>query len=421
MKKVVVVGLGYIGLPTACLIASNKIEVLGVDVNPKVINLAKKGKINLNEPDLIGLFKDVVEEGYLKVSLTPNYADVFIVCVPTPFKDGHKSDLSYVMAAINSILPYIEEDNLIIIESTCPVGTTENIRDLVFSKISNSIIKGKIYLAYCSERVIPGKILYELIYNDRIIGGINEVSSKRAKDFYNLFVKSNLYDTNSKTAEMCKLVENSYRDVNIAFANEISIICDKLGINTNELIKLANKHPRVNILKPGCGVGGHCIAVDPWFIVEKTPDLARLIKTSREVNLNKTEWVIKKIKKKAKEFEEENKSKPKIAILGLTYKPNVSDLRESPALNITKSLAQDRYPLYIIEPNILRLPKSLGIYKNVKKVELNILNKVDIIVLLVPHKEFKKINKSLIDKKIVIDMVGILLTRKAEYHRPTRG
>ena len=408
MKKVVVVGLGYIGLPTACLIASKKIKVLGVDINPEAINLVKEGKININEPDLIGLLKEVIEEGYLKIALKPDYADVFIICVPTPFKDGYKPDLSYVMAAINSILPYIKEDNLIIIESTCPIGTTENIRDLVFSKIANSTIKDKIYLAYCPERVIPGKILYELIYNDRIIGGINEVSSKRAKDFYNLFVKGNLYVTNSKTAEMCKLVENSYRDVNIAFANEISMICDKLGINVYELINLANKHPRVDILKPGCGVGGHCIAVDPWFIVEKTPDLVRLIKTSREVNLYKTKWVTKKIKEKAKAFENQNKNKPKIAILGLTYKPDVNDLRESPALSIIKALAKDRYPLYVIEPNILQLPKSLGIYKNVKKVDLNILDKVDMIVLLVGHKEFKEIDKDLLTKKIIIDIVNIL-------------
>jgi len=398
MKKVVVIGLGYIGLPTACVIANKKIKILGVDINPEIINFSKEKNIYINEPDLAGLFKKVVEEGYLKVSLVPDYADVFIICVPTPFKDGYKPDLSYVIAAINSILPYIKEDNLIIIESTCPVGTTEKIRNLILNKVSNLNIKEKFYLAYCPERVIPGKILYELIYNNRIIGGINEVSSKKAKEFYNLFVKGNLYVTNSKTAEMCKLVENSYRDVNIAFANEISMICDKLEIDVYELINLANKHPRVDILKPGCGVGGHCIAVDPWFIVEKTPELARLIKTSREVNLNKTEWVIKKIREKAKKFEEENKSKPKIAILGLTYKPDVNDLRESPALNITKALAKDGYSLYVIEPNILQLPKSLGIYKNIKKVDLNILDKVDIIVLLVAHKEFKGTNKDLLKK-----------------------
>jgi len=408
MKKVVVVGLGYIGLPTACLIASKKIEVLGVDIDPEKIDFSKEKKIYINEPDLSGLFKKTLDEGYLKVSLNPDYADVFIICVPTPFKDGYKPDLSYVMAAINSILPYIKEDNLIIIESTCPVGTTQKIRDLIYSKISNPLdIKDNIYLAYCPERVIPSKILYELVCNDRIVGGINKVSSKKAKDFYNLFVKGNIYVTNSKTAEMCKLVENSYRDVNIAFANEISMICDKLEIDVYELINLANKHPRVNILKPGCGVGGHCIAVDPWFIVEKTPDLARLIKTSREVNLYKTKWVIKKIREKAKKYEEENKNKPKIAILGLTYKPDVNDLRESPALNITKALAKDGYSLYVIEPNMLQLPKSLGICKNVKKVDLNILDKVDIIVLLVAHKEFKEIDKSLLAKKIVINMVSI--------------
>jgi len=408
MKKVTVIGLGYIGLPTACLIASKKIEVLGVDVNPEVINLAKEGRINVNEPDLVGLFKEVVEEGYLKIALKPDYADVFIICVPTPFKNGYKPDLSYVMAAINSILPYIKKDNLIIIESTCPVGTTEKIRDLIYSKIPDpSDIKDNIYLTYCPERVIPGKILYELVHNDRIVGGINEASSKKAKDFYNLFVQGSVHVTDAKTAEMCKLTENAFRDVNIAFSNEISLICDQLGINVSELISLANKHPRVNILKPGCGVGGHCIAVDPWFIVEKTPDLARLIKTSREVNLYKTKWVIKKIREKAKAFEKENKNKPKIAIFGLAYKADVNDLRESPALNITKALAKDGYSLYVIEPNILQLPKSLGICKNVKKVDLNILDKVDIIVLLVAHKEFKEIDKDLLNKKIIIDIVSI--------------
>lgn len=409
MKKVVVVGLGYIGLPTACLIASKKIEVLGVDVNPEVINLAKEGRINVNEPDLVGLFKEVVGEGYLKIALKPDYADVFIICVPTPFKDGNKPDLTHVKKAIDSIIPYIRKDNLIIIESTCPVGTTQKIRDLIYSKISNpSDIKDNIYLTYCPERVIPGKILYELVYNDRIIGGINEASSKKAKDFYNQFVQGGLHVTDAKTAEMCKLTENAFRDVNIAFANELSIICDQLGINVSELIILANKHPRVNILKPGCGVGGHCIAVDPWFIVDTTPNLAKLIKKAREINLYKTEWTIKKIQENIKFYENKKKKKPTIAILGLTYKPNVNDLRESPALNITKALAKDGYSLCVIEPNILQLPKSLNIYKNTEKADLNILDKVDIVVPLVAHKEFKGIDKSLFDKKIVIDMVGIL-------------
>lgn len=408
MKKVTVVGLGYIGLPTACLIASKKIEVLGVDIRPEIINFAKEGKTCINEPDLAGLFKKVVEEGYLRVALKPDYADVFIVCVPTPFKDGYKPDLTYVKSAINSILPYIKEGNLVIIESTCPVGTTEKIQNLIFTKTSNSNIKEKIYLAYCPERVIPGKILYELMYNDRIIGGINEASSKKAKDFYNLFVQGSLHITDAKTAEMCKLTENAFRDVNIAFANELSLICDKLGINVNELISLANKHPRVNILKSGCGVGGHCIAVDPWFIVDKTPNLVKLIKEAREINLYKTKWVIKKIQKKIKLFENKNKKKPNIAILGLTYKPDINDLRESPALDIAKKLAKNDNFLYIIEPNLIQLPKSLSIYKNVKKSDLDIMLKMDIIVLLVAHKEFKEIDKSLINKKIIIDTVGIL-------------
>lgn len=408
MKKVTLIGLGYIGLPTACLIASKKIEVLGVDVNPEVISLAKEGKININEPDLIGLFKEVVEEAYLKIAPKPDYADVFVICVPTPFKDGYKPDLTYVKKAIESIIPYIRKDNLIIIESTCPVGTTRKIRDLIYSKISNlSDIKGNFYIAYCPERVIPGKILFELIYNDRIIGGIDEDSSKKAKEFYNLFVQGNLHITDAKTAEMCKLAENSFRDVNIAFANELSLICDQLGIDVNELISLANKHPRVNILKPGCGVGGHCIAVDPWFIVDTTPSLARLIKKAREINLYKNEWTIIKIKEKIELFENKNKKKPNIAILGITYKPDVNDLRESPSLRVAKTLADEGNFLYIIEPNLIQLPESLCSYKNVKKSALNIISEMDIIILLVDHKEFKEVDKDKFNEKIFIDMVGI--------------
>lgn len=406
MTKVAVIGLGYIGLPTACLIAGKKIKVIGVDINPKIINLINQGKAHITEPDLAGLLREVVDESYLEARIKPDYADVFIICVPTPFKDGYKPDTSFVEMAITSIIPYLKDNNLIVIESTCPVGTTEKIKDLIFSVVP--ALRGNIYIAYCPERVLPGKMLYELTHNDRIIGGIDEASSRKAKVFYSLFVKGDIYITNAKTAEMCKLAENAYRDANIAFANELSLICDKLEIDVYELIDLANKHPRVSILQPGCGVGGHCVAIDPWFIVNKTPDLVRLIKTAREVNLYKAQWVIKKIMGKAKVFQEENKRKPLIAILGLAYKPDVNDLRESPALKIAKNLAENGCCLYLIEPNISNLPEVLSVYENVKKADLQKIDKADIIVFLVAHKEFNEIDKALLNKKIVVDTTGIL-------------
>jgi len=283
LPKVVVMGLGYIGLPTAALVASKGISVHGVDINKKVIDTINEGKIHIVEPDLDGLVHEVVKKGFLKVSTEPTKANVFLIAVPTPFKDEYVPDISYVESAIKMILPYLEEGNLVIIESTSPIGTTERIYDLIISKRPE--LKEKICMAYCPERVLPGKILYELEHNDRVIGGINEESTEKAKEFYSLFVKGELHGTNAKTAEMCKLVENAYRDVNIAFANELSLICDRAGINVWELIELANKHPRVNILQPGVGVGGHCIAVDPWFLITQYPEESRLIKTARNVNL----------------------------------------------------------------------------------------------------------------------------------------
>ena len=396
-SKVTIMGLGYIGLPTAALIASKGIKVHGVDINKKVVDTINEGKIHIVEPDLDGLVHEVVKNGFLRASTFPAKADVFLIAVPTPFKEGYIPDISYVESAIKMILPYLEEGNLIIIESTSPVGTTERMYELIVQERPE--LKGKIYMAYCPERVLPGKILYELQFNDRVIGGINPQSSQKAKEFYSLFVKGELHETDSKTAEMCKLVENAYRDVNIAFANELSLICDKAGINVWELIKLANKHPRVNILQPGVGVGGHCIAVDPWFLITQYPEESKLMKTARKVNLYKTNWVINKIKEKAKEFEKETGRKPKIACLGLTYKPDIDDLRESPALSIVRRLISEGYKILPVEPYT----------KNVEGLEIFQLNlalkEADIVVLLVAHKGFKNIK---VKGKQLLDFCGAL-------------
>jgi UDP-N-acetyl-D-mannosaminuronic acid dehydrogenase len=390
-------GLGYIGLPTAALIASKGIDVLGVDINPEVVDTINKGKIHIVEPDLDGLVHKVVEGGFLKASTNPEEADVFLIAVPTPFKEGYTPDLKYVEAAIKMIIPFLKPENLVIIESTSPVGTTEKMYQLILREKPE--LEETIYIAYCPERVLPGKILYELEFNDRVIGGINEKSTKKAIEFYSKFVRGDLHPTNSKTAEMCKLVENAYRDVNIAFANELSLIADKSGINVWELIKLANKHPRVNILQPGVGVGGHCIAVDPWFLITQYPEESKLMKTAREVNLHKTEWVVEKIKYEAKKFEENYGRKPKIAVLGLTYKPDIDDLRESPALYIVKKLIYGGYNVLPIEPNIDNFV-DFKIYSYEDAI-----NKADIIAILVKHKQFQGLE--IIKSKIILDFCGI--------------
>jgi len=396
--KVVIMGLGYIGLPTAALIASKGIQVHGVDVNEKVVKTINEGQVHIVEPDLEGLVNHVVKKGYLKASTQPQEADVFLIAVPTPFKDDYRPDLSYVKSAIKMIIPYFKEGNLVIVESTSPIGTTEKMFNLIFQERPD--LEGKIYMAYCPERVLPGKILYELEHNDRVIGGINPESTKKAKEFYALFVKGELFETDAKTAEMCKLVENAYRDVNIAFANELSLICEKAGINVWELIKLANRHPRVNILQPGVGVGGHCIAVDPWFLITQYPEESRLMQTAREVNLYKTEWVINKIKEEAKNFEKKHGRKPKIACLGLTYKPDVDDLRESPAFYIVRRLIKDGFEILPVEPNVKRV-ESLVLY-NLDDA----LKEADIAVFLVKHKIFTTLN--LISEKIeILDFCGI--------------
>jgi len=400
--KVVIMGLGYIGLPTAALIASRGIQVHGVDVSEKIVKMTNEGRVHIVEPDLEGLVHHVVKKGYLKASSQPKEADVFLITVPTPFKNGYTPDLSFVESATKMIAPFLKKDNLVIIESTSPVGTTERMYNLLQSLRPDlfshprihAFTHPPIYMAYCPERVLPGKILYELEHNDRIIGGINPESTKKAKKFYSLFIKGELHETDAKTAEMCKLVENAYRDVNIAFANELSLICDKAGIDVWELIEFANKHPRVNILRPGVGVGGHCIAVDPWFLITQYPEESRLMKTARDVNLYKTQWVINKIKEEAKKFEKENGKTPKIACLGLTYKPDIDDLRESPALYIVKTLIKEGYNILPVEPNIEKI-EGLKLYDVCEAIKES-----DIVVFLVGHKVFKGLKE--VDK-IILD------------------
>lgn len=390
------IGLGYIGLPTAALIAGKGLQVTGVDVSKEVVNTINKGEIHIVEPDLDGLVHHVVKKGRLKAATKPVEAEVYLIAVPTPFKENYQPDLRYVESAITSIIPFLKSGALVIIESTSPVGTTEKMQETILQHRSE--LKGKFYMAYCPERVLPGNIIYELEHNDRAIGGINEVSTQKAMAFYKHFVKGALHATNARTAEMCKLVENASRDGQIAFANELSMICDKAGINVWELINLANKHPRVNILQPGTGVGGHCIAVDPWFIVSEFPEESKLMRFAREINNYKTQWVIEKIKNKALAFEIENKRKPIVACMGLAFKPNIDDLRESPAVTVVEALEKEGLDLQKVEPN-LQNGRAKGL------TECNdAVKKADIIVYLVAHKEFYQIKTD----KVVLDFCGVL-------------
>ncbi len=394
--NVVMMGLGYIGLPTAALIASQDINVLGIDINQKVVDTINKGKIHIVEPALDGLVHKVVRDGFLKASTTPIEADVYLVAVPTPFKGDHEPDISYVKSATEKVIPFLKEGSLFIIESTSPIGTTDKMQEVIFAQRPE--LKGKIYMAYCPERVLPGNVIYELRNNDRVIGGIDEASTKKASEFYRNIVEGELLETNAKTAEMVKLVENSSRDVQIAFANELSMISDKAGIDVWELIRLANHHPRVNILQPGTGVGGHCIAVDPWFIVSDYPKEAKIIRAAREINNFKTEWVIEKIKNSALQFELDNGRKAKIALMGLAFKPNIDDLRESPALYVATALSLDKkFDLSIVEPNVEE-------YKGFELVNYKqAVEDADIVVYLVAHNEFKNIKTD----KITLDFCGV--------------
>jgi UDP-N-acetyl-D-mannosaminuronic acid dehydrogenase len=396
---VVTLGLGYIGLPTSALIANNKTYVHGVDINQEVVDTINAGKIHIVEPELDKAVENAVKTGYLKASTQPTIANTYLVVVPTPFKGNHDPDISFVIAATKAIIPLLKEEDLYIIESTSPIGTTEKMMHFIYSERPE--LEGKLYIAYCPERVLPGNVMYELIHNDRVIGGIDEASTNKAVDFYKKYIKGNLHKTNTRTAEMCKLVENASRDVQIAFANELSLICDRANINVWELIHLANKHPRVNILQPGCGVGGHFIAVDPYFIVADYPLESQIIGKAREINNYKSFWCAEKVKSAKLDFQIKYNRKPTIALMGLAFKPNIDDLRESPAKYIIQKIIQDsnNEQYYIVEPNI----KSHELFKLTNYEEA--VENADIIVFLVAHNEFKKLK--IPNTKTVLDFCGI--------------
>ena len=384
--RVVTIGMGYIGLPTSALIASKEIYVTGIDINQDVVDTINRGMIHIVEPELDKVVKETVRLGYLRASIQPEAGDIYLIVVPTPFKENYEADISCIEKATQSIIPFLKENDLYVIESTSPIGTTEKMAEFIFSQRPE--LEKKIHIAYCPERVLPGNVMHELVHNDRIVGGIDDGSTRAAVNFYELFVKGEIHKTNSKTAEMCKLVENSSRDVQIAFANELSFICEKADINVWELIELANKHPRVSILQPGCGVGGHCIAVDPYFIVSDYPKEAKIINKAREVNNFKPQWCINIIEKEIKRFESQKNSKPVVAFLGLSFKPNIDDLRESPALSIvnssTENIPDDKY--FIVEPNLTEHQKFRLV--DVKYA----IDKSDLIVVLVNHNEFKELD-----------------------------
>jgi UDP-N-acetyl-D-mannosaminuronic acid dehydrogenase len=396
--SVVMMGLGYIGLPTAALIASRGLKVTGVDIRQGVVDTINKGQIHIVEPDLEGLVHKVVKDKNLCASTNPVSSDVYLVAVPTPFKGDHEPDLSYIMSATKNIIPTLKKGALVILESTSPVGTTKRMEQFIYKERPE--LKGHIFLAYCPERVLPGNILYELKHNDRAIGGVDEISTIKAINFYKHFVVGTLHPTNAKTAEMVKLVENASRDNQIAFANELSIICDKAEINVWDMIALANKHPRVHILNPGAGVGGHCIAVDPWFIVSEFPEESLLIKKSRETNKFKTEWVLEKIKNKVLTFKVEQFKDPVIACMGLAFKPDIDDLRESPALYVTETLEKTDYTILAVEPNLTSDPNRVLVETS------EAIKQADIIVFLVSHSDFKDLK--LDNSKQVLDFCGVL-------------
>ncbi len=392
-------GLGYIGLPTAIIAAKNGIKVIGVDINPKVVELTNQGHLHIIEPGMEEMLQEVVKIGNLKASTTPEISDAYFMVVPTPFKGNHEPDISYVESATRAVLPLLKEGDLYVIESTSPVGTTDKMKDLIFSERPE--LTDKIYIAYCPERVLPGNVIYELVHNDRVIGGINEESTTKAVEFYSQFVQGTLHRTNSKTAEMCKLTENSSRDVQIAFANELSLICDKAGINVWELINLANKHPRVNILQPGCGVGGHCIAVDPYFITADFPMESKIIGQAREINNYKSFWCAEKVQNAMLKFELEHHRKPCVAMMGLAFKPNIDDLRESPSKYIVTKVMQacNNANILVVEPNV----ESHNVFKLTNY--LDAYEQADIVVFLTAHDPFKTLPWN--ENKVILDFCGI--------------
>lgn len=398
--KACFIGLGYIGLPTSIIAAKHGVQVIGVDINPKVVEMTNQGKLHIIEPGMEEMLQEVVKSGVLKASTTPEVCEAYFIVVPTPFKGNHEPDISYVEAATKTIIPLLKEGDLYVIESTSPVGTSDKMKQLIFSERPELV--GKIFLAYCPERVLPGNVIHELVHNDRVIGGMDELSTDKAIEFYSQFVKGMLHRTDCKTAEMCKLTENSSRDVQIAFANELSLICDKAGINVWELIDLANKHPRVNILQPGCGVGGHCIAVDPYFITADFPMESKIIATAREINNYKAFWCAEKVQNEMLKFELEHQRKPWVAMMGLAFKPNIDDLRESPAKGITAKVMQNcnNAQIMVVEPNV----REHNVFKlrNYKEA----YEQADIVVFLVNHREFTDLNYR--NDVKVLDFCGML-------------
>ncbi|MEG1729971.1 MAG: UDP-N-acetyl-D-mannosamine dehydrogenase [Bacteroidaceae bacterium] len=397
--KACFMGLGYIGLPTAIIAAKNGVQVTGVDINPKVVEMTNQGHLHIIEPGMEEMLQEVVKKGALKASTTPEVSDAYFMVVPTPFKGNHEPDISYVESATRTVLPLLKEGDLYVIESTSPVGTTDLMTKLIFSERPE--LKGQLYIAYCPERVLPGNVIYELVHNDRVIGGMDDASTTKAIEFYSQFVKGTLHRTNCKTAEMCKLTENSSRDVQIAFANELSLICDKAGINVWELVQLANKHPRVNILQPGCGVGGHCIAVDPYFITAEFPIESQIIAKAREINNYKSFWCAEKVQTEMLKYELKHHRKPTIAMMGLAFKPNIDDLRESPAKYITMKVMQscNNAAILVVEPNV----ETHHVFKLTNYQDA--YEKADIVVFLTAHDPFKTLPYD--ESKVILDFCGI--------------
>lgn len=395
-KKICIMGLGYIGLPTAALLGTKGHTVHGVDIKPEVVDIINRGLIHIVEPELDAFVKSAVQSGNLRASLQPDYADIFIITVPTPVDEENNPDITYVIEAGKAIAPFVKEGNYVILESTSPIGTTEKLVKLLSEK---GVDTDKIHVVYSPERVLPGQTMRELVQNDRIVGGITPEAANKVCEFYESFVQGKVIKTNSRTAEMSKLTENACRDVNIAFANELSILCDKFNIDVWELISLANRHPRINILKPGSGVGGHCIAVDPWFIVAEGKEDAKIIRTAREINNRKPNWVVDKILKEADAFKQKNGRIPEIACMGIAFKPDIDDLRESPSLFIVNLLLSRGMDIIVSEPNITS-------HKTLKITDYHeAVNKADIVVFLVAHKEFKNIQVP--GNKILIDICGV--------------